>query len=205
MKSLKQRLKSNGGYTMVELLVVLALMAVVYGVGSLSLAIQPTSEAKKVTLSINSMFSRTKTSTLAKSGNAYMEIHHNAAGELELNYYETYTDDSGVSKDVLREGEVLTKYGTIVEYVLSSGGDAKTLAKGESLVFMFNRQTMGFRSLEDGYDTIKASGITGKSSITGEKANTTCTEIIVIASGGDGISYTITLGPTTGTHYTNLK
>ncbi len=190
MKKLWNRLcKSNDGFSMVELLCIMGILGVLFGLNSLSLAIQPSTEAKKVTYAIDSMFTRTKVGTLAKSGTVYMELQCDTTGKLILKYFEEYTGDEGYTDYI--EEEVLTKYGAEVSY--SVGGDPIELGKGKSLVFAFDRRSMGFLTLEEAADKAGvATGATGGY----------CKAIYV--SGGN-TTYTITIGPTTGTHSTNLK
>lgn len=205
MKRLWEKLcKSNDGFSLVELIAIMGVLAVLFGLNSLSLAIQPSTEAKKVTYSIDAMFTRTKVGTLAKSGNVYMELHCDSTGKLILYYYEQNLDRGemvdvpGSSDKVFElyddylETEVLTKYGASVEYSIK-GGSIKKLGAGESLIFGFDRRTMGFLTLEDA-----AKLKTGATAVDPGY----CDAIYV--SGGTA-TYTIKIGTTTGTHTTNLK
>ncbi len=197
MKRLKAILKENRGFTMVEVLVVLSVLAVVFGISSLSLGIQPATEAKKVSYSIDSMISRTKAGTLARAGDVYMEIQCDASGKIILNYYED---------DTLKESEVLTKYGTGVAYTLVGSSTKEFLNKNESLILAFDRRTTGFLTL---YEAAALSD-TGSGLI---DVSEKCSDIWIVGGYVDysetvdsqgGVQYQIKLGPTTGTH-TNIS
>lgn len=219
MKKLKGLWCDNRGLTFIELLMIIAIMGVIFSVASLSLGLRPSTEAKKTVLSINSMITRTKVGTLAKTGDVYMAVKVLDSGKIMLYYYE---DDKMVDSEMLTEHEVSV-------YFTTKKGDPETLRQtdavqlgnGESLVLAFNRRTSGFLSLMKSYNKSASTDFDDSDTAldssnqykppsampsswldASDTSDDFCTYIWV--SGGS-VEYTITLGPVTGSHYADVQ
>lgn len=184
---MKKCLKSNAGFSMIELLAVLAISALIMGVAGFSLAMTPASQAKKCTLNFDAMMTRTRSGTLAKEGAVYMEIKMDSVGRVVLNYYE---DGKLYDSEILSEEEK-------VEIAYDTNGTATDvkLTEGTSLYLGFDRNTTAFLTLGD------AATRAGKTVNTGVTSTDYCTKIWI--RGGE-VEYYIDLGPKTGTHYPSI-
>lgn len=190
---MKKLMKNNKGMTLLELIVVLGISGVIMGIASFSLAMQPSSEAKKTVMSIDAMMTRTKTSSLAKEGDIYMQIYMDGV-KVVLNYYEN---------GKLYDSEVLAERKVEVHYAVTNGdrGTAETLRAGESLILSFNRRTTGFLTLKDAWTLAAGNGTVVLNSTNAHDEAAFCTNIWV--SGGT-VEYFIDLGAATGTHYPSI-
>lgn len=200
MKLMYQKLKANNqGLSMIELIVIMGILSVIFAVTSFSLALTPSTEAKKVVSNVDAMISRTKVGTLAKTGDVYMEIYINSAGKVILNYYED---------DKLKETDTLTKKDVTIYYDLDGGATKVELTKGKSLILAFDRRTTGFVTLKDAAEMAEnrnassSSGVTSSGNTNLVGGDVKCNKIWVA---GGTVEYYIEIGPTTGTHYKSIK
>ncbi len=183
-KQMSQFASNNKGVTLVELLVVVSIMSVLLSVVGISMAITPSTEAKRTIASIDSTISRTKVGTLTKTGDVYMEIYSDDRGAIWVKYYE---NDQVISSDKLSSGNVTVSYSVNGSVVGNLGNDNRN----KSIYIAFDRRTGGFTSLE------QAAYLANGTSAT---ANNMCDWIYVK---GGPMEYNLKLGAVTGTHTLN--
>ncbi len=194
---MKRFLKDNRGLSFVEIIVVFAITALVGTVAGLSLAIIPSSEAKKAVTNVDAMMTRTRTGTLTKSGDVYMVLTYKNGG-LTVSYYED--NDSGVS--VCMESEELSSNShVVVSYTTSSDLSTATwttLGSSKSIAFSFSRSTTGYETLKKSASLATRSGI--------DLANLMQDDSYCryLRFDGGGVSYLIEMSPLTGSHYSSL-
>lgn len=199
---MKRIMKNNSGFSMIELIAVVSIMALITSVAGFSLAMKPASEAKKTVLNIDAMMTRTRSGTLAKAGAVYMEVAILGDSSVELRYYEE--NKSGVPTIV--EKEILSTSDNVeVYYTVQSGqpddlssANATKLTHTHPLVLSFNRSTTGFQSMQK---TAEISHVSN--TLYGASATTTshCYKIWITTG---TVEYFIDLGPLTGTHYPSI-
>lgn len=185
MKKLWEKVrKSNSGFSFIELLVAFAIMAVIMGISAFSLGLPASTQAKEVTYNIDALLSRTKTSTLMKTGNVYMAIRMDGKGQVVLDYYEN---------DVLKSRDTLSDPDKVqIKYGYDTSTAPTSLQKNEALCFAFDRRTTGFETLADGAALLSSGGV----------GSGHC-KVIYISAGA--VEYEIVLGPVTGTHTASIK
>ncbi len=138
--------KNNKGYTLVELIVVLAIMAVLVGVISYSIGLVFRNRSREAASDFNAMLVATKISTL--SG----EFHTNAGGDTEspelfleystvedIYYGELYTvsDTEAIQTEDLGNGELDISYTT----TSTAGVTGAAVPITTSINFVYDRET----------------------------------------------------------------
>lgn len=199
---MKKFMKDNRGLSFVEIIVVFAITALVGTVAGLSLAIIPSSEAKKAVTNVDAMMTRTRTGTLTKSGDVYMVLTLKD-GSLTVSYYEDYeVPGSGVVSSVCKVKEVLSSNNHVsVSYTTDAelaSATWNTLGASKSIAFSFSRSTTGFEKLS------MAAGVATKSGV--DLADLVATDgyCRYLRFDGGGVSYVIEMSPLTGSHYSSL-
>lgn len=196
---MRQILKDNKGFSLLELMAALGIAALIMGIAGFSLAMTPASQAKKCTLNIDAMMTRTRSGTLAKDGDVYMEIFNDVSGNISVRYYE---NDKKWEEEHLTTGDKVQVFYSIDNTdstTLEEKRQAATqINKDDNLFLAFNRSTTGFYSL--GHAAAMASSNSAMDSYS-DTANDYCTYLWI--KGGE-VEYCIQLGPTTGTHYPNI-
>lgn len=94
MSGTKRLLAKKAGFSLVELVIVIGIMAVLVGLTALGFGYFGTADAKGVTHGINSGLSDLKSENMAKSKKVYMHLnlYHG-------NYYVVYTDSDSFTPD----------------------------------------------------------------------------------------------------------
>ena len=127
--------KNNRGFTLVELIVVVTILAVVAAIVGVSVSAVSTANEKRCAAELDSIISMTKMKCLSRSGNVYVVIRQEG-NELVYDYYE------GVgSRGQLTDQDRLAK-GVTVKYSIG-GGTEKIISETETLTLKFNRTTGG--------------------------------------------------------------
>ncbi|NLT14346.1 MAG: type II secretion system protein [Clostridiales bacterium] len=165
--------RNDRGFTLVEILVVVAIMGVLAGVLSLSLNTVFSSRARRCAYSTDAYIDMCRINTLSRAGNVYIELTLDGDDRVVGSYYEDSDPTDGVPP-VLKSTELLSGGG--VEVIYKVGGTNYTLSSSTPLTLAFNRETGGLKPVS---------------------GTNYCTEIRVIS----GRTYTITLVPSTGGHY----
>ncbi len=127
-------MKNNKGFTLLEVIIVIAIIATMSTVFVSTMSQNTTTELNRAVSSTASLLSHGKVATL--SGEPVVTVV-------------IWGDDVGFHGGVYSDGrtqseEMLIKSGTIVTYTSSSG--TNTLGEGDTLSITFNRQTGAFES-----------------------------------------------------------
>ena len=139
----KKNNNKNGGFSLVELIVVIAIMAVLTGIASMSLASVMGVSVKQCARDIQSAANQTRVSTLGKDEVIMTITKGNKAKSSEA-YYCTIVTKDGLGKTTENE-EKIGKSNLGITYVLSDSKGNKTsditLDDTHSLTIKFNRGT----------------------------------------------------------------
>ena len=139
----KKNNNKNGGFSLVELIVVIAIMAVLTGIASMSLASVMGVSVKQCARDIQSAANQTRVSTLGKDEVIMTITKGNKAKSSEA-YYCTIVTKDGLGKTIENE-EKIGKSNMDITYVLSDSKGNKTsditLDDTHSLTIKFNRGT----------------------------------------------------------------
>lgn len=139
----KKNNNKNGGFSLVELIVVIAIMAVLTGIASMSLASVMGISVKQCARDIQSAANQTRVSTLGKDEVIMTITKGNKAKSSEA-YYCTIVTKDGLGKTTENE-EKIGKSNLDITYVLSDSKGNKTsditLDDTHSLTIKFNRGT----------------------------------------------------------------
>jgi len=150
--------KNNKGLSLVELIVVIALMAVLIGIGTFSFSLLFGTQAKACAQNVSGMLNETKTGCMSRYDET-MTLSYRTATDADKavtsdGYYsekkiysinndaqpfEMYTDDGGVKKTISE----IRKMGTsrVVITVELSDGTSFELGQTESITISFNRSS----------------------------------------------------------------
>lgn len=139
----KKNNNKNGGFSLVELIVVIAIMAVLTGIAAMSLASVMGVSVKQCARDIQSAANQTRVSTLGKDEVIMTITKGNKAKSSEA-YYCTIVTKDGLGKTTENE-EKIGKSNLDITYVLSDSKGNKssdiTLDDTHSLTIKFNRGT----------------------------------------------------------------
>ena len=131
--------KNNRGFTLVELIVVITILAIVSAIVGVSVSTVSSAREKRCAAEINSLLGMTKMKCLSRSGNVYVVIRQEG-NELVYDYYEG-VDPADSSRGQLTDQDRLAK-GVAVKYSIG-GGTEKIISETETLTLKFNRTTGG--------------------------------------------------------------
>ncbi len=122
----------NHGFTLIELVVVIAIMGILAGVAAISTSIIPASRAKSCASRINASLDRCRTGCLTHGENTYMTLSVNSDGKIEVAYYESAdaSNPDPADKAVLSSGGV----------TVTGGGTALT-ASSAPIKIAFDRSS----------------------------------------------------------------
>lgn len=174
--------KKNSGFSLIELIVVIAIMAVVTVGVSIAVFSQSSWKCRQAKDTVFNVLQQTRSEALAKD-KAWMEL--------------CYEDGQCVLKSSFAEDQKLGKK-VNVSYDYQKGQTAAassgsfTINDTNSLVLTFKRGTGGFQTMKEGID---ASGSYVEAT---SKGNAPYCRAIHITGKGSSKGYTITLYPVTG-------
>ena len=132
--------KNNRGFTLVELIVVITILAIVSAIVGVSVSTVSSAREKRCAAEINSLLGMTKMKCLSRSGNVYVVIRQDG-NDLVYDYYEG-VDGANATKGVLTDYDIL---GSGVTVKFSFGGTEKTISEAETLTLQFDRTTGGLK------------------------------------------------------------
>jgi len=174
-------MRNNKGFSMIELIIIIALISIILSVMGLSLTYAFSNNAKGCATQANSSISKLKVNSLSRAGKIYT-IFEVEGGNIVAKYYE-----NGVLKDetVLSDSRVvfsftITDGGTEVDYILSATS---------KLILAFDRTTGGFKNNPEAVRLTSETGIVSDAGF--------CSKIEISAGSR---TYTIKLAPSTGGH-----
>lgn len=175
-------MKKNSGFSLIELVVVIAIMAVVTAGVSVAVFSQSSWKVRQAKDYVFNVMQQTRSEALAKD-KAWMEL--------------CYEDGQCVLKSSFGEEQELGKRVSVTyEYqkgqTASVSSDTVTIDSSNSLVITFKRGTGGFQTMKEG---IAADGSFVEAT---SKGNSVYCRAIHIKGKGSSKGYTITMHPVTG-------
>lgn len=168
----------NGGYTLVELIVVIAIMAVLTGMLSLGISMMFSRDAQSVAVTIDDELSEVRMMSMSRAGNYTMTLH-------------TTSDVSKDNKIIIDDGDSSTPQREIslnksvkITVEQKNGSGTYSTSGGEDIEIVFDKGNGSVKTI----DGSPASGV----------------YVITVSSsaGGTAKTATVTLVATTGRHYT---
>ncbi len=162
--------RNSKGFTLIELVVVIAISAIIIGIIAMSVYPSYSANAKRCATQTDSLIAKCRLGCLSRSGNVRLTIRSDSSGNIIGDYYEA--SDTPISSDTLSNKKAAVSY-----TLKSSDGSLRTARISDApLTLSFNRSTGALKAQSDG---------------------SYCTAI-AISCGAK--TYTIALVPTTGTH-----
>lgn len=166
----RQKKNNNKGFSLTELVVVIAILGVISVGGLVTMALIFSASGKEASAKLNSALLKTRTESMSKAS-ASVEIYENAA---DSKYYIAYTI-SGTKQDPIMIGDSRVE----ISYKDSEGTINDIVAGGQKLVLSFERDTGAFKPI----------------GATGANVPIYCREITIVAGHK---TYTITCERLTG-------
>lgn len=155
----------NGGYSLVEMVIVVAILAIIISVTFYSVIMVFSANAKTTANNIQRAIGDCKVTTMGRSA-AYMELYRDAADQ---NVYTCmYVWDSSTAAYVPSEPQKVGTSRVYVAYV-PKGGSETELSSGDSIEIRFNRASGAFTDDGSGhhlYQSIRVQGGSKKYDIT---------------------------------------
>lgn len=157
-KASRRRYLNSKGYSLVELIVVISIMAIMTGVLSLGISIMFSRDAESVATTISDSMSKARTYSMTKPGNFTLTVHLCASGtkntsETYYNYITLENDisdpaDGGYSEDIYFKANA----------VISAPG-MNPPSDGDEIVVVFDKSNGSVKSIKINGTDITASGI----------------------------------------------
>lgn len=144
----------NSGYSLIELVIVLAIIAIIMGTVFYSIVLIFSANAKSCANNIQRSIGDCKVTTMGKS-DAYMELYRDSEGSVYTKMYITESDGTSTEQEP-------QKVGTSRVYVgYDASGVTKTsLEAGDKIEIRFDRSNGGFKAGAGGviYENIYVEG-----------------------------------------------
>lgn len=191
-------MKDNKGYSLVELVIVLAIIAVLGGMAIYSISLLIGQYARECANNTSAVLDKEKNYALTKSAtvDCYVEIVMRDDDGYYARYYVPGSAITQTEWVLLEEQKIGKKSVSMVATLENTGTGAAhdvTIEEGTSIKIVYNRSSGAFKGtvVSDGSD-----GDTGSLPAIGEIGNEQCTKIII----EQGKEYEIKLYPATGKH-----
>lgn len=146
--------KNNDGFTIVELIVVIAMLVIFIGAVSVNVGRITGYDAKEGYKKISSAITENKIETLGKAkmtGDIYLEIYKDSS---DRNLYVQTIRNGRSTKDVTDKTKLTKRGRASVSYEMSDG-TTKDATDGDPLVICFNRASGAIVDINDGYNVSK--------------------------------------------------
>ena len=169
-------MKNNKGFTLIELIIVVAILAACVGLITTSVSVVFSSGAAKCANGLNAAISKCRISAMSRSGSVYLRLYRDGVNnQIMVDYLE-----NGVVKtsDVIGSSNCGAVFDTDAEHSLGNLGSDSVLC------ITFDRDTGAL-------DTLKSDGSQPAGSIP---------QCSYIAVSGGGRTYKISFVPATGAH-----
>lgn len=133
-------MKNNKGFTLVELVVVIALMAIIAGVSSYMLSAVTNQELKDFANNYDSMLSQCQIETMSGMQNPVLELTQNNDGEYMATLYRTVIVEGNQRREVVKS-QYLGEDPLICFYNVEDDSQTFNLGRYERLSLTFDRST----------------------------------------------------------------
>lgn len=188
-------MKNNKGFTLLELLVVVAIIGIVVGSMTYSINSVSSTRAKKFASDLNATMSQCRVDTMSGAPSpTYLELTKDNNGDYYATLYEGGSDAQHIKTQQKLGGSGIScafRTGSAANAGIAAPSDTDPkIETGTKLCLAFDRATGAFVKLADvknGTEELNSSSITGDY----------CTYIFIASGGG---SYTLALVPQTGYH-----
>lgn len=144
MKSVSKFLKNDKGFSLVEMLVVIAIMAILTGGAAASIAIVNNANVNKAAKMLDDAFSKARTNGMARGNDYHLKL------AMEGNSLYASTTVSGVleTKEKISGGGVSVTLPGVTEYYFTADGGVKAVSGAvsvsENTVFTHGDRTANF-------------------------------------------------------------
>ncbi len=133
----------NAGYTLLEMIVVVAILAVGLAIASMSINTIFSLEMKECTKELGSELGKEKVAAMTRIGDVYMRVYKKSDG--------VYIDkfENGL---LVEQGTKIGKAKIIIEYYTDTSPDAKaTLLDSDGIIIAFNKNDGSFKLIGDAW------------------------------------------------------
>lgn len=131
--------RDNGGYSLIELVIVLAIIAIIMSGVFYSIILIFSANAKSCANNIQRSIGDCKVTTMGKAS-AYMKLYRNSEGNV---YTRMYVWDTSLSDYAESDAQKVGTQKVTVKYQ-AKGGTEKELLAGDEIEIWFDRATGGF-------------------------------------------------------------
>lgn len=131
---------NNRGFSLVEVIVVVAILGALVLTLSGSFSAVKSANAKSCASEIDSMLSKCKVNAMSRAYNVYLEIYMTEDGVC-VAYCESEVSSSGGFTEITREESIVGKKSLSVSYVVNGAETALSVSAGNKLYLAFDRTT----------------------------------------------------------------
>ena len=172
-------MKQNKGYSLIEIIVVIAIMMTLIGVGILQMSMVSGYRAKQCAKNIEAQLNKVQITNMSKKLTE-MVIYQDASDGA---YYVKVTENKGITASEKSTNKQVGKGSLLITYSMDAhDSDIRTLEPGKEILIRFDRATGGLKMTDD-TDPGKKIG---------------CHRIWMKQKGGNTKVYTITIHQETG-------
>ncbi len=132
--------KKNGGFTLVELVVVVAIIGIMVAILALSTSAAVSARSKSCAVQIGDYLAKCRLGCLSRAGTSYMTVAMDDKRNCVLSYCENVSDSYA--------GGTVVSSSTVAAAGVSIAVNGTALAAGDSLAFSFTRGTGALRQPE---------------------------------------------------------
>ena len=177
--------QDSRGFTLIELIVVIAILSVMTAVISISTSVLPATRAKSCASAINTTLDRARVGSLTHAQVSYMTISQNSSGSYEIVCYDNKPADN-----------VTYSGGTeISRRTISGGGVSVSYKDGSNTLSIVNNVTNSAAQVN-----LLTISFTRSGALAGGIATDTSGSCLITVTSSGGRSYTITVVGATGNH-----
>ncbi len=145
----KKRMRFSAGVTLIELIVVIAIMAILMTVAGVGISYLIGEKSKDAAYGLEAALSRVRTAGMSKEGSHYLKLYLDDKGCLFIDSSEESVKQIG-------------KSGVKVSYRLSESTEEKELVSGDVLTFTYKQTTGAFTGVTYESVTIHGGGASFK-------------------------------------------
>jgi prepilin-type N-terminal cleavage/methylation domain len=178
LKTYRHKHIGNKGFSLVELIVIIAIVAVSAGATTISMSSLYSFHVKQCAYDIDALLSKCKVGVMSKEGNVYLRLYNGTDG-IYCEYYE-----AGIAV----ANEKIAKDTVSISYISSNGDTINTIGTG-GLYISFDRTTGSLLTLGE-------AATLGGATVGDEGYYSTA---IIVESGEKNV--TVRIVPTTGKHF----